>query len=142
MWKKNDDNHEVTNGNIITFLLHFFSQYLSIFLFFVSILSISKYIDKYRYFPSLVFAHRTYSADLASCGFWVFGILKRELCNRHFQSDVEFVTAVNRFFQNLPTKEFLKTMSAKWKERMLASIVNDVYYFEKDIVDHDEEDDE
>ncbi len=52
--KKNDDIYEVTNGNIITFSLHFF---LDIFVF-VSILSISKNIDTYRYlltiFPSLI----------------------------------------------------------------------------------------
>ncbi len=60
--KKNDDIHEVTNCNIITFLLHFFSQYLSIFLFScryfwypkISILSIFKNIDMYRY-PSKIF---------------------------------------------------------------------------------------
>ncbi len=73
--------------------------------------------------------------------FLVFGALKRELHNRHFESDVELVTAINHFFQDLLPEEFHKTMTAKSKERMLACIVNGSGYFERDIVDHDDDDD-
>ncbi len=51
--KKNDDIREVINSNIITF---YYISFLDIFVF-VSILTISKNIDTYRYlltiFPSL-----------------------------------------------------------------------------------------
>ncbi len=43
---------------------------------------------------------------------------------------------MNNFIQDLPPKEFHKTMTAKW-ERMLACIVNDGGHVEKDIVDRD-----
>ncbi len=83
-----------------------------------------------------------YSADFGLYDFWVFGVLKRELRNKHFESDVELVTAINHFFQDLPPEEFHKTMTAKWKERLLGCIVNDGGYFETEIVDRDEDDDD
>ncbi len=42
-----------------------------------------------------------------------FGALKWELRNRHFESDVDLVTDVNGFFQDLPLQEFYKMMAAK-----------------------------
>ncbi len=89
-----------------------------------------------------VVAHLTYySPNLGTCNFWVFRDLKWELCNRHFESDVELMTAVNCFFQNLPL-EFHKTMTTKCKERMLVYIANEGGYLEKDIVDPDNDDDD
>ncbi len=76
------------------------------------------------------------------CNFWVFRALKQELCNSPFESNVEVVTAVNRFFQDLPPEEFHKTKFAEWKERMLMRIANDGGYFEKDIVNCDDDADE
>ncbi len=64
------------------------------------------------------------------------------MCVRHFESDVELMTAVNFLFQDLPIEGFHKTMTTKWKERMLACIANDGGYFEKDIVECGNEDDE
>ncbi len=78
-----------------------------------------------------------YSSGFAPCDFWVSGALKWEL---HIEMDAKLVTAVNCFFQDLPPKEFHKTMTTKWKERMMLCIVNDSGYFEKDIVDHDDDD--
>ncbi len=89
-----------------------------------------------------VLAHTTHSPDLARCDFWVFRALKWESCNRHFESDIKLVTAVNHLFQDLPAEEFYKMMAAKWKERLLVCIVNGDGYFEKDIVDCDDDDDD
>ncbi len=80
-----------------------------------------------------VFAHPMCSPDLSPCYFCVFGALKWKLCNRHFESDIEFVTAVNSFFKDLPSEEFHRLMTAKGKERMLACIADDGGYFEKDL---------
>ncbi len=44
--------------------------------------------------------------------------------------------------QDLRPEEFHKTMTAKWKERILVCVANDDGYFEKDIVDRDDDDDE
>ncbi len=87
-----------------------------------------------------VLAHSMYSTDLISCTFWVFGTLKWERCNRHFESDVKSVTPINRFFQDLPPEELHKMATTKWKERMLACIANDNGHFEKDIVERGDED--
>ncbi len=56
--------------------------------------------------------HPMFSPDLALCDFWVFGTLKWELYNRHFESDVKLVTAVNHFQVLLPLK-FHKMIIAK-----------------------------
>ncbi len=83
-----------------------------------------------------------YSSDLVPGDFWFFGALKWELHDRH-ESDVELVTAINCFFQNLPPEKFYKIMIVKWKKRMLACFVNDGSYFKKYIVDcEDDNDDE
>ncbi len=86
-----------------------------------------------------VLAYPMCSPNLAPFEFWVFGALKQELPNRHFESEVELVTAVNCFFQYFPPEEFHKRMTAKQKERMLACTVNGSGYFEKDIVDRDDD---
>ncbi len=51
-------------------------------------------------------AYPTLSSNFVPCSFWVFGALKRKLCNRRFELGVEFVTTINHFFQNLPPEEF------------------------------------
>ncbi len=71
-----------------------------------------------------VHTHPTYSLNLAPCDFWVFGALKQELRNRHFESDVVLVTAANRFSQDLPPEEFHKTIMLSW-------IADDGGHFEK-----------
>ncbi len=88
-----------------------------------------------------VLAHPVYSPDFDQCNYWIFEPYKRELYNRHFGSDVELMTAVNRFFQDLPSEEFHKTVIPKWKERILVCTANDNSYFEKEIVDCDDDDD-
>ncbi len=60
----------------------------------------------------------------------------------HFELGVELVTTVNHFLLDLHLEEFHKGMTAKWKERMLARIANDGGYFEKDIVDRDDDKDD
>ncbi len=82
-----------------------------------------------------VLVHPAYNTNFPSCDFWVFGVLKRELHNKYFESGNQLVTAINCFFEDLSPEEFLKMMIAKWKKRMLACIANDNGYFEKDIVD-------
>ncbi len=47
-------------------------------------------------------AYTTYRPNLVPFDFWVFKSLKWELSNRHFESDVELVIAVNHLFQDLP----------------------------------------
>ncbi len=61
----------------------------------------------------------------------------------HHDNAKPHITSIGREFSEkeknfLP--EFHKTMTAKWKERMLVCIVNDSGYFEKDIVDCDDDD--
>ncbi len=80
-----------------------------------------------------------YSADFAPYNFWVFGDLKWELRNRLFESNAKLMAAVNCFFQVFPLEEFHKMMTVRWKERMPVCIVNDSGYFEKDIVDRDDD---
>ncbi len=87
-----------------------------------------------------VLAHPTYSPDLTLGDFWCFGALIWKLRNRHFESDVKLVTAIKHFFQALSPEEFHKTMTAKWKERMLVCIADDCGFFEKEIADRDDED--
>ncbi len=88
-----------------------------------------------------VLVHPVYSPNLVPPDFWFFEDLKWELHNGHFKSDVKLVTVVKHFFQDSPPEEFHKTMTATWKERMLACIANDGGYFKKYIVDYDDDDD-
>ncbi len=89
-----------------------------------------------------VLAHPTYSPDLARYNFWVFRALKCESRIRHFELDVEMVSAVNCFFQDLPPEEFHKTTTAKWKERLQVCTANAGGYIEKDIADCDDDNDD
>ncbi len=57
-----------------------------------------------------VLTHPTSCSNLAPCEFWVFGALKWESHNTHFELYVELVTAINRFFQDFPPEAFHKTM--------------------------------
>ncbi len=77
-----------------------------------------------------------------TCDFWFFGALKWELRNRHFELDVELVTALNHLFQYLPPEGIPQNTDCKMPGQKLTCVANDGGYLEKDIVDRDGDDDE
>jgi hypothetical protein len=62
-------------------------------------------------------SHLPYSTDLAPCGFWLFGTLKRKFGGFTFGDQIEVLLVVNTIFSTIPREEFISVLD-EWKSRL------------------------
>jgi hypothetical protein len=74
-------------------------------------------IDKFANLKLDRIPHPSYSPDLSSCDFWLFGILKQEIKDRVFQTIEEIMTTFHKVFDELTLKD-LQSVFFNWNERL------------------------
>lgn len=88
-----------------------------------------------------VSGHLSYRTDIATCNFWLFPTLKKDLRRQKFDGDVHVKNTMQSVLKRIPSEKFKKTMHVKWQERIERCFSSEARYFEKDRVPLEEDGD-
>jgi hypothetical protein len=68
------------------------------------------------------------SPDISSCDFWLFGMLKRKMKDREFQTQQAILSAVAKMWNDLTLGEVQRVFQ-EWMERLTWFIGNNGEYY-------------